>query len=329
MYCEPRVSVIVPSYNHAQFIGARLESILAQTWTDFEVIILDDASNDASLDIIRSYMGDSRVSKIVVNVVNSGSPFAQWNRGIALARGELIWIAESDDLAEKDMLKRLVACFDNRPQMVLAYAQSLRIDSEGRVLGTWQDVIAPRKRELFVDDFHAPGDQLMEVGLLQQNLIPNASAVLFRRSIFEQVGGADVEIQKCSDWHLWCKMLSWGDVCFIAMPLNRFRRHPNSVIALSGGAAERFRYDEVFYQRLKSYWDAARPPDFEKLMRTWNLAYAARLISQGCFDVRTRRWAQGWVVFCSAWQLQNSWFRRFAMLSRFFLASIRGSLRGR
>ncbi|MFT7619692.1 MAG: glycosyltransferase involved in cell wall biosynthesis, partial [Planctomycetota bacterium] len=95
---KPLVSVIVPNYNHAKFLGPRLESVFAQTFQDFEVIYLDDASNDNSNEVANSFNSDPRMS-MVLNQENSGSPFVQWNKGVSMAKGDLIWIAESDDRA--------------------------------------------------------------------------------------------------------------------------------------------------------------------------------------------------------------------------------------
>lgn len=103
-----KVSVIVPSYNHAEYLRLRLDSILDQTYRDFEVIILDDCSSDDSRDVIESYRGNPAVSHIVYNQINSGSPFHQWKKGMQLACGELVWIAESDDCCETGLLERLV-----------------------------------------------------------------------------------------------------------------------------------------------------------------------------------------------------------------------------
>lgn len=94
-----KVSVIIPNYCHARFLNRRIDSVLNQTYGDFEVIILDDCSSDNSRDIIETYRHHPRVSHIVYNEKNSGSTFIQWDKGFELAQGEYIWIAESDDEA--------------------------------------------------------------------------------------------------------------------------------------------------------------------------------------------------------------------------------------
>src|SRR6201984_3673791 len=116
----PTVSVIVPNYNHARFLRKRIESVLGQTFQDFELILLDDCSIDDSRAILSQYAGDPRV-RIDFNNVNSGSPFKQWNKGVRLARGKYVWIAESDDYADERLLERLVALLEANQEAAFAY----------------------------------------------------------------------------------------------------------------------------------------------------------------------------------------------------------------
>ena len=88
----PKVSVIIPNYNHAQFLEQRIQSVLDQTYQDFEIIYLDDASTDNSNEVFAKFANNSRI-RAIYNQTNSGSPFKQWNKGIRLAQGEYVWIA--------------------------------------------------------------------------------------------------------------------------------------------------------------------------------------------------------------------------------------------
>ena len=92
----PLVSVIVPNYNHAQYLEKRIDTVLNQTYQNIEVIILDDKSKDNSIEVIEQYRNHPKVAQIILNEQNTGSPFKQWDKGISAANGELIWIAESD-----------------------------------------------------------------------------------------------------------------------------------------------------------------------------------------------------------------------------------------
>jgi len=88
------VSVIIPNYNHSLFLGERIDSVLNQRYQNFEVILLDDGSTDNSREIIEKYRGLEKVKHIVYNQKNSGNAFVQWNKGVELAMGEWVWIAE-------------------------------------------------------------------------------------------------------------------------------------------------------------------------------------------------------------------------------------------
>ncbi len=101
MVTEPAVSIIVPNYNHEIHLLKRLETIFNQTFRDFEVILLDDASTDESRKILEEYAGRPEVTHFLVNTENSGSAFQQWKKGIRLAEGDYVWIAESDDFSDR------------------------------------------------------------------------------------------------------------------------------------------------------------------------------------------------------------------------------------
>ena len=113
----PKVTVIIPNYNHAHFLERRIQSVLDQTYQDFEIILLDDASPDNSVETLSKFAQDSRVYQAIFNEVNSGSTFKQWNKGISQARGEYIWLAESDDYANKSLLENLVQPLDSHPNV--------------------------------------------------------------------------------------------------------------------------------------------------------------------------------------------------------------------
>ena len=119
---HPLVSVIIPNYNHALYLDERIQSVLNQSYGRFEVIILDDLSKDNSREVMEKYRDHPHVSHIVYNTENSGSTFKQWAKGFALAKGELIWIAESDDSCSPELLQKLVAEFEKDDDLVLAYS---------------------------------------------------------------------------------------------------------------------------------------------------------------------------------------------------------------
>ena len=225
------VSVIVPSYNHAQYLEERIESILQQTYTEFELILLDDLSPDHSAEILNKYKNHPKVSHCIINDKNSGSTFHQWNKGMSLAKGELIWIAESDDVADATFLEKLVTHFIQNPNLVLAYSQSHRMNAQGEVTGSWKDFTDDVDPILFANDFEMSGLEYINRFLNRQNTVPNASGVLFKKQTFLDVGGANPSLRFIGDWEIWAKIISQGDLFYTAECLNYFRYHDTSVIA--------------------------------------------------------------------------------------------------
>ena len=173
---KPKVGVIVPNYNHARFLPQRLDSVLGQTFQDFELILLDDCSTDDSRSILSQYGGDPRV-RIEFNEVNSGSTFKQWNKGVGIARGEYVWIAESDDYADERLLERLVAVLDADPTVMFAYCRSWRVteDDQKNGFGDWYlDYLDPQR---WTANFFADGAEECRNYFVYSNPVPNASAI--------------------------------------------------------------------------------------------------------------------------------------------------------
>jgi len=224
----PKVSVIVPNYNHERFLEKRIQSVLDQTYQDFELIILDDASPDNSKQVIENFLGDQRI-RTIYNQTNSGSTFKQWNKGICEAKGEYIWLAESDDYADECLLAELVAKLEQYPNVGIAQCQSWQIDEHDNILCSMADSTADLNETRWQQDFVNNGKDECNKYLIVRCTIPNASAVLIRKSIYDQVGGADEKLRLCGDWMLWAKMLLISDIAFVGKPLNYFRTHSNTV----------------------------------------------------------------------------------------------------
>ncbi len=222
------ISVIVPNYNHARFLPKRMETILGQTFQDFELILLDDCSTDDSRSILSQYAGDPRVT-IDFNEVNSGSTFKQWNKGVHLARGKYIWIAESDDYSDQRLLERLVPVLDRDPAVTFAYCRSWRVTEDNRVdgFGDWHlDLLDPH---LWKADFCMDGREHCRNYSVRSPVVANSGAAVFRKAAYETVGGADESLRLCGDWKFWAAMALAGKVAYVNEPLNYFRYHSLSV----------------------------------------------------------------------------------------------------
>ncbi|MGE5458062.1 MAG: glycosyltransferase, partial [Methanococcaceae archaeon] len=212
-----KVSVIVPNYNHAKYLRERIESILSQTNKDFELIILDDASTDNSREIILEYAGKFPAIITSFNEQNSGNPGKQWNRGVQLSSGEFIWIAESDDFAEPDFLRRTVLEIMKSEKNGLVYCDTVILDEQKSIKYRFSDKMNSGKTV-----------KLLTLQSFVRNPIPNVSSVLFRKNTYLRAGGADTSMKFCGDWLLYMKIRKSSDVVYIPEPLSTFRLHENS-----------------------------------------------------------------------------------------------------
>lgn len=220
----PKVSVIVPNYNHARFLEQRIQSILDQTYQDFELIYLDDASTDNSNEVFAKFSAHPKVRSIC-NTTNSGSPFKQWNKGVNLAQGEYIWIAESDDYAEPNFLETLVTVLDQNPKVGIAYCRSWIVDQHANILCSCRDWITNPAQERWKKDFINSGTDECSKSMVYENIILNASSAIIRREVYEKAGFADETMRLCGDWLMWVKILLLSDVAYINKPLNYYRYH--------------------------------------------------------------------------------------------------------
>jgi glycosyltransferase involved in cell wall biosynthesis len=248
----PKVTVITPNYNHARYLARRLDSILAQTFQDFELIVLDDASTDNSREVIESYAKDPRV-KTIFNAENNGSTFKQWNLGLSHARGDYVWFAESDDYAEPALLETLVDRLDRHPNVGLAFCQSWAVDESGTLLHNHLEVLEQQNYAThWRDDYVNSGHDECSNYMFWHNTIPNASAVLLRRHILERAGGPPEDMVICGDWFTYINVLSISDIAFVATPLNYYRQHQNNVrsrVSQKAGAPEVLRVQGLLIRR--------------------------------------------------------------------------------
>lgn len=233
---RPVVSVILPNYNHAGFLRERLDSILNQSYRDFELIILDDCSTDISMDIINEYLPSDKVSHVVVNDKNSGSTFLQWKKGFALAKGKYIWIAESDDYAELTFLEKLVPLLENNQDCNIAFCCSHSVDENGNILQ--EDWDRNKEPQYAVNKFD--GSSFIKARMLFNNSIYNASMVLFRADILKNIDDRFMDFKYCGDWLFWNEICLLGGVIRYCDKLNYFRQHPHKVTPRAESEGIRF-----------------------------------------------------------------------------------------
>ncbi|MBF4507141.1 glycosyltransferase [Flavobacterium sp. JLP] len=254
MNLSPLVSIIVPNYNHSAFLVQRLESVFNQTFQDFEVILLDDKSTDDSLVILRKYADHPKVSCCIFNEINTGNTFKQWEKGISLAKGELIWIAESDDFCELNFLEELVKPFLDDKEVVLSYCQSNKVDGNNNVTGNWiTHTQSLDSQNFFLKNFTMQGNSFIAKYLINRNVIPNAGAVVFKKTAIKDDSYLTInpEFRYCGDWMFYFKLITNFKIAFTAKSLNNFRYHSSSVIANAIKTENRIRIIDIDFNMRK------------------------------------------------------------------------------
>jgi O-antigen biosynthesis protein len=234
----PKVSVVVPNFNYAQYLPERLQSILNQDFPIYELIFLDDCSSDDSVEIAERLLQNSKVNfKIVTNEVNSGSVFKQWQKGVAMATGSHVWIAEADDSCEPGMLSELVQAYDT-PGVCLSYCESQQTDESGRKLAdNYFSYVSDVDSRRWQSNFSLSGDKAIANLLSVKNTIPNVSGVLFDKNLLSDVLTKHIS-ELCTyriagDWFVYVHLLKQGRLSFSSKALNKHRRHSKG-LTISG-----------------------------------------------------------------------------------------------
>lgn len=220
------LSVIIPSYNHEKYIREAIESVLQQTYTNLELIIVDDGSKDNSLEIIRSY-DDARIKLIAQE--NAGAHNAI-NRGLSEAKGEYLAILNSDDVYEKKRFQVMIEEMEKNPEVQFLCSYIEVIDAEGKKLGVkegWRNMpswVAPNKElSLQAEDQFVPN-------LLVNNFTSTTSNFLFTKRLYEKIGGMR-NLRFAHDWDFALRAAAVTKCAIIEKPLMRYRVHGTNTIS--------------------------------------------------------------------------------------------------
>lgn len=243
---KPLVSVIVPNYNHARYLEQRLDTVFNQTYQNFEVIILDDKSTDNSLEIINRYKDNPHLSQIVVNEQNTGSPFKQWDKGINLAKGELIWIAESDDYNELTFLEELITEWGKHEDVVVAFSQYV-LFADG-----WCSKNKERKTRCY------KGKDYVCNRLIRYCVIRNASGAVFCKQAYLKISNRYTSFKSAGDLQFWVEILQYGNCIRIGKNLTYFRQNNTSVTGTNGTKGIVSTEDKYVYDYVNTHFKIGR-----------------------------------------------------------------------
>ncbi len=210
----PLVSICIPTYNSAAFIADAIESVLKQTLSDFEIIITDNCSTDATVEICNKYKEkDARVF-LYSNQKNIGA-FPNFNQGVSLANGQYLKFLMSDDLLEPNYLERTIAIFDQYPAVKVVGCSQQNVDENGQTTRS----VSPYAQSCLVSGRKITKELLMKMS----NDIGAPTNVLMRRSDYGK--GFDRAFYFFADFELWLRVLSNGDYYYLNEPLSVLRLH--------------------------------------------------------------------------------------------------------
>lgn len=262
------VSVIVPSYNHGAYLRERLESVYGQSYENIEVILLDDGSSDGSREILeeyrKKYPGKTRS---VYNENCCGNVYLQWKRGISMAKGELIWIAESDDYCETNFLEKLVPSF-NYESVRIAFSRCVFMQ-EGKQAGSTEEYLRDLECFDWSRSFRITAHEAVKNGFVRHNLIANVSSAVFRRpgEIPEETDTLCRGMRLSSDWIFYLSLIRGGSLSYVSDAVSYYRIHENSTslqvqktedyyrefAQVSAYAAKHYRLDEGCFLLIQEF----------------------------------------------------------------------------
>jgi alpha-1,3-rhamnosyltransferase len=275
-----RVSVVVPSYNHAPFIERTLRSIFSQTFVPAEIMVIDDGSSDGSPEIIETVLHDCPVPCEFVATQNRGLS-ATLNEGFARTRGDYFAYLGSDDLWLPDFLKARVSLLESRPDAVLGYGHAYFIDEQNAIIDStadWASYADGNVREM-----------------LLHTTAPMSPTVLYRRKALEQHQWN--EDSKLEDYDLYLRLSAEGPFAFDPAILSAWRRHSSNVswdqtlmleeqLQAQRNAALRFGLTDSEIEKLQRATRFRRAEDF---LRVGQKSKAVRLITQNLRGIDSPR----------------------------------------
>jgi len=251
MFKSFKVSLIIPCYNGEIFITQRLESIMNQKYKPYEIIFLDDASTDNSVDIATKILKKGKIKHtIIVNRTNKGIAH-QISTGLEVAKGKYIWFAEQDDFCYTDFLFTIKKMFKKK-DINLAYCNSKAVNENLEVNDFYygENLILKSTKSFCVD-----GTYMVSNNLSTENTIPCLSAVVFRKNALNGIEKKLSDYKIFFDWFMYVYALRNGKISYHSKILNYHIRHTNSVIAKKNGTQEFYEDIETVKKYIKENYN--------------------------------------------------------------------------
>jgi hypothetical protein len=274
---EPRVTFVVPCYNYGRFVGQAIESLLDQTFTALELIVVDDASTDDTPRVLERYAADPRVT--IIRHTQNMRHLRSYNEGLALARGEFMGLMSADDFCvRRDAVERQVACFDANPRVGYVASSYALTDQDGNiewVKGRWE-------HDVVYDGF----DEFSRLAF--ECYVPH-SGTLIRRECHAELGYYDLRLPHAGDWDMWLRIAARYDVAYLAEAMYAYRMHPTNMHHAKFSPAETTNDHVLVMQKAFDNLPGDAPEEI-KALRTSALEQAwLRSAAIECSSGRSRR----------------------------------------
>jgi glycosyltransferase involved in cell wall biosynthesis/predicted nucleic acid-binding Zn-ribbon protein len=254
----PLVSIIVPNYNHAPYLTKRLESIYAQTYGNVEVLLMDDCSTDESRLVLQRFADRyPDRTRVLFNENNSGGVFFQWEKGLSEAKGDLVWIAESDDWASENFLETLIPFFENQA-VQLAYAPTVFMNGTGdEQVWTMDHCLAGLNPQRWHKPFIETSARIVAQAFAERNIVPNVSSAVFRKMDRLDVLENDLwrKMRTCGDWLFYLNVIRGGCIAFSPEATNFYRLHDKNTSRTSYASDSFYVEHEVIAKALQRLYD--------------------------------------------------------------------------
>lgn len=225
-----KVSAIVTSYNHAEYLDQRMQSLLAQSYQPLQIIVVDDCSQDNSLAVLEKYKNLPNVT--IVALEENGGYANACNVGVSMASGDYIIFSECDDYCESNQIAKLLEKFDEGSSIGVVYSSSNIVNEKGDFL--FNDFIGREnkfKNQCIYDCLIK--SEKIQMYFAVSCVVPNMSAALIKKDLFFLCGKFSDKYKICADWDFWCRLSRICDFYYIRKPYNNFRTHPKTVRNLS------------------------------------------------------------------------------------------------
>jgi len=224
---QPLVSIVFTSYNHKEYLREALDSLVNQTYTNLEIIIIDDCSTDGSQEILKEYQNKLNIH-LKLQKKNSGSYVRASNLGASFAIGEYILFAQCDDFAESNQIETLMETMLKNPSVGVVFSRSNLINEQSVVFSDDFKGRESKFKKSILNNGLITNKQMKEY-LSFSCVIPNLSAALINHSIFKEINGLSDKFSVVADWEFWLNLTEKTNFYYLKQPLNNFRQHSTTI----------------------------------------------------------------------------------------------------